>query len=162
MRVLSWSLTAAASTTIVQAHTMRLALNEVCTVEYAKPKLPSSDFIQGITFDPSTLTAVPVTNVSASSNFFSSATIEYCNVTFAYTHNGRDDPVLVVYWLPAPDKFENCYLSTGGDGYSIYSGPQSLPGGVIYGAVSGATDEGFGSIHKRRRCHAPRERNSQL
>jgi tannase len=141
---------------------MRLALNEVCTVEYAKSKLPSSDFIQGITFDPSTLTAVPVINASASSNFFSSATIEYCNVTFAYTHNGRDDPVLVVYWLPAPDKFENCYLSTGGDGYSIYSGPQSLPGGVIYGAVSGATDGGFGSIHKRRRCHAPRERNSQL
>ena len=81
---------------------------------------------------------------------FSDATINYCNVTFAYYNSGRSNKVNVVYWLPAPSVFQNRYLSTGGGGYAINSGVSggtaSLSRGVQYGAVSGLTDRGFGSI----------------
>ncbi|KAF3390662.1 Tannase [Penicillium rolfsii] len=125
------------------------SLEDVCTVEYAKSKLPASDFIQGITLDPSSITTNIVYNASTSAtgSFFPAATFSYCNFTMAYSHDGRKgDQVLIQYWLPDPAKFENRYLSTGGGGYAIYSGPQSLPGGVMYGAVAGATDGGFGSF----------------
>ncbi|KAJ5886968.1 Tannase [Penicillium subrubescens] len=125
------------------------SLKDVCTVEYAKSKLPASDFIQGITLDPSSVTTNIVYNASTSATgtFFPAATFSYCNFTLAYSHDGREgDQVLVQYWLPDPAKFENRYLSTGGGGYAINSGSQSLPGGVMYGAVAGATDGGFGSF----------------
>ncbi|KAL4817409.1 tannase and feruloyl esterase-domain-containing protein [Aspergillus spinulosporus] len=38
------------------------------------------------------------------------------------------------------------FLSTGGADYYINQGVQQLPGGLIYGAVSGSTDGGFGSF----------------
>jgi tannase len=86
-------------------------------------------------------------STSATGTFFPAATFSYCNFTLAYSHDGREgDQVLIQYWLPDPAKFENRYLSTGGGGYAIYSGSQSLPGGVMYGAVAGATDGGFGSF----------------
>lgn len=70
-------------------------------------------------------------------------------VTFAYTHNGRNDQVLLNYWLPTPASFKNRYLSTGGGGLAINSGTSSsgsLPGGILYGAVAGLTDGGFGGF----------------
>jgi tannase len=139
-----WSaaLTAIACATAITA----ASLEDVCTLEYAQYHLPASTFIQGITLDPASVTVNIVRNASTSadSTFYPAASFSYCNFTVAYSHNGRDDQVLVQYWLPDPAKFKNRYLSTGGGGYAINSGAQSLPGGVMYGAVAGATDGGFG------------------
>lgn len=72
---------------------------------------------------------------------------DYCNITFAYSHNGlADDVVHVTYWVPTPDKFQNRYVSTGGGGLAINSRSSSIPSGIIVGAVSGITDGGFGSF----------------
>lgn len=136
--------TAIAYTTTVCA----ASLKDVCTTAYARSALPTSTFIQGITLDPSSVTTNVVYNASTPSDgtFFPAATFSYCNVTFAYSHDGRGDQVLVQYWMPDPAKFENRYLSTGGGGYAINSGDRSLPGGVMYGAVAGKTDGGFGGF----------------
>ncbi|KAI4846966.1 tannase and feruloyl esterase [Aureobasidium sp. EXF-8845] len=68
------------------------------------------------------------------------------NITFAYGHAGRADRVLQEYWLPSPIKFKNRWMSTGGGGFAINSGSNSLPGGIIYGAAAGITDGGFGDF----------------
>lgn len=143
MRSAFKALAAAVSAVIVQAVT----LEDVCTTSYVQASLPSDDFYLGITIDPTSVVATPVSNAEVDDDpFFPDAAFDYCNVTFAYSHNGRDDQVLVAYWLPTPDNFQNRYLSTGGGGYAINSGNGSLPGGIIYGAVAGATDAGFGSF----------------
>ncbi|BCS00294.1 uncharacterized protein AKAW2_50635A [Aspergillus luchuensis] len=86
-------------------------------------------------------------NVSiSSSNFNPAATISYCDVTFNYTHTGRNDRVALTYWLPAPADFKNRFLTTGGEAYEINEGSStsgSLPGGLMYGAVASLTDGGF-------------------
>ncbi|KUL88943.1 hypothetical protein ZTR_03460 [Talaromyces verruculosus] len=150
MRQSTWykALAMAASAVVVQAASNQ-SLSSLCSVSYLQSTLPSAtDFIQGVTLDPSSITANLVSNSSiASSNMYPAAVIDYCNVTLAYSHNGRDDQVLVEYWFPSPEKFQNRYLSTGGGGYAINSGTQSLPGGVMYGAVSGLTDGGFGGFN---------------
>lgn len=146
MRSYFLSLAATALATVVQAAT----LNRLCTSTYVQASLPPTDFYLGTTIDPSSVTASPVTNASVSSqNFYPDAVFDYCNVTFAYTHNGRDDLVNVNYWLPTPANFKNRYLSTGGGAYAVNSGTGnsgSLPGGIIYGAVAGLTDGGFGGF----------------
>lgn len=150
MRQSSWSrgLAMAASAAVVQAASSQ-SLSSLCSVSYLQSTLPSAtSFIQGVTLDPSSITANVISNSSiASNNMYPAAVIDYCNVTLAYSHNGRDDQVLVEYWFPSPEKFQNRYLSTGGGGYAINSGTQSLPGGVMYGAVSGLTDGGFGGFN---------------
>lgn len=124
-----------------------LSLDDVCSATYAKSALPAAGSFEGIAIDPSSLTVTVTHNKSISSgSYYPAATISYCNVTFAYTHDGKDDKVHVQYWLPAPEKFENRYLSTGGFGYAINVEDTFLPGGIIYNAVSGATDGGFGSF----------------
>ncbi|KAJ9665464.1 hypothetical protein H2201_004346 [Coniosporium apollinis] len=144
MRSTFYALTTAASAAAVRA----VSLNDVCTTSYVQASMPSDDFYLGITIDPASVLANPVTNTSVrGQNDYPDATFDYCNVTFAYTHNGRNDTVHVRYWLPTPEKFQNRYLSTGGGGYAINSGTRSLPGGIIYGAVAGATDGGFGSFN---------------
>lgn len=126
-------------------------LDDVCTTSYVAAHLPADGFYgdYALTLNPNSVTANPVTNYSVgatTSVFFPAATFDYCNVTFAYTHDGRDDAVLLTYWLPTPEKFQNRYLATGGGGYAINSGLGSLPGGVMYGAVAGQTDGGFGAF----------------
>ncbi|KAI9702282.1 MAG: hypothetical protein M1820_006214 [Bogoriella megaspora] len=124
-----------------------ISLADVCTISHVQASLPSDDFYPGVTIDSSSVTAASVTNASVSGqNFFPDATFKYCDVNFAYSQDGRDDQVLVNYWLPAPSDFKNRYLSTGGGGYAINSGTMSLPGGIIYGAVTGRTDGGFGGF----------------
>lgn len=144
MRSASVAATAlAAAGSIAQAAT----LQDVCTSSYAKAALPADDFLAGVTIDPSTITASAVTNSSVSGSvYYPDATFDYCNVTFAYTHNGLDDQVYVQYWLPTPSNFQNRYLSTGGFGYAINSVSGNLPGGIIYGAAAGGTDGGFGGF----------------
>lgn len=138
-----WALTAAIFVAVVDA----AALGDVCTSSYVQASLPADDFYVGITIDASSVSATPVTNTSVTGQtFFPDATFDYCNISFAYAHNGRDDQVLLWYWLPAPESFQNRFLSTGGGGFAITSGSGSLPGGIIYGAAAGTTDGGFGSF----------------
>lgn len=142
MRTGHWALAIFATT--AQA----ASLIDVCTTFYAKSVLPeNSDFVtEGIDIDPSSLTVSLVNNATADSLYYPEATIDYCNVTFAYSHSGLDDKVHVQYWMPAPGIFKNRYLATGGFGYAINVESTFLPGGIVYGAVSGATDGGFGSF----------------
>lgn len=109
------------------------SLSDICTVAYAKDALPL-DVLQGVTVDPSSVSTNLVTNFTASSIFYPTSTFDYCNLTFAYSHNGIDgDIVHVQYWLPAPGQFKNRYVSTGGGGWAINSGSSSIPTGVIAG-----------------------------
>jgi len=136
------SLLAASEAVAQSAH-----LSEVCTKSYVQASLPSDDLILGVTIDPTSVVASPVIGASVSNpDYYPNGTIDFCNVTFAYSHNGRNDKVQVWYYLPAPSDFRNRYLSTGGGGYAINSGSRLLPGGVMNGAVAGATDGGFGSF----------------
>ncbi|KAL3475526.1 tannase [Aspergillus californicus] len=129
------------------ALTHAVSLSDVCTQSHVKSVLPSSDTIDSLLIDSSSITTNTVYNSSIpESNFYPAATIDYCNVTLAYSHPGKDDRVLLEFWFPAPNKFQNRWLSTGGGGYAINSGEESLPGGVQYGAASGITDGGFGGF----------------
>ncbi|KAK5123967.1 hypothetical protein LTR85_002164 [Meristemomyces frigidus] len=123
------------------------SLADICTTPYAKAHLPSDSTVDGITIDTSSVTAQATYNVSVSDEvMYPDATISYCNVTFAYSHNGLEDQVYVAYWLPAPSAFQNRFLATGGGGLAINSGNTSIAGGLPYGAVAGLTDGGFGSF----------------
>ncbi|KAH9828746.1 Feruloyl esterase [Teratosphaeria destructans] len=123
------------------------SLASICSVSALQAALPPSGFLNGITIDASSVTANAVYNQSyTDEDFYPNADITYCNVTFQYSHAGIHDNVVVQYWLPSPEKFQNRYLSTGGGAYQIFSGSTSLAGGIPYGAVSGGTDGGFGSF----------------
>ncbi|TVY78548.1 Tannase [Lachnellula suecica] len=139
--------------TVAAAVANAASLTDVCTPANVKASLPSDGSILGLTIDPVSLTVNTVMNASTSGqNMYPDAVFSFCNITFAYTHNGRNDQVLLNYWLPAPANFQNRYLSTGGGGLAINSGlttSGSLPGGVQYGAVSGLTDGGFGGFTKQ-------------
>ncbi|CZR55644.1 related to tannase precursor [Phialocephala subalpina] len=134
----------AAFSSMVQA----LTLDDLCTTSYITAHFPAVDFYDGITLDPTSINTTAVTNASTSGSvFFPDATFDYCQVTFTYSHNGRNDSVALTYWLPTPANFQNRYLATGGGGYAINGGTGStgsLPGGIEYGAVAGLTDGGFG------------------
>lgn len=134
----------AALSSVAQAVT----LDDLCTNSYITSHFPAVDFLDGITLEPSTINTTAYSNTSVPSNvFYPAATLDYCQVTFKYSHNGRNDSVALTYWLPSPANFQNRYLATGGGGYAINSGTGttgSLPGGVEYGAVAGLTDGGFG------------------
>ncbi|PYI04447.1 tannase and feruloyl esterase [Aspergillus sclerotiicarbonarius CBS 121057] len=123
------------------------SLTDICTDAYIKAALPAAGTFQGISMVPSSVSTSIQSNVSVSSNdFFPAATLNYCDVTFNYTHTGRGDRVALTYWLPAPADFKNRFLTTGGEAYNINEGTGtsgSLPGGVMYGAVAGLTDGGF-------------------
>ncbi|CAI7613324.1 unnamed protein product [Penicillium glandicola] len=134
------------ASTLVASAAATTSLSDICTTAYAKQALPL-DSLQGVTVDPSSVSTSLVTNFTAESVFYPTTTFDYCNVTFAYSHDGVDgDIVHVQYWLPAPGKFKNRYVSTGGGGWAINSGSTSIPTGVIVGGVSGLTDGGFGSF----------------
>lgn len=122
------------------------SLSDVCTTTYAKAALPANAY-PGTTIDSSSLTAEAYYNASfTDETMFPDATFDVCNVTFAYSHDGRDDRVLVTYWLPSPDKFQNRFLATGGGGLAINSGNTSVAGGIPHGAAGGLTDGGFGGF----------------
>ncbi len=136
---------AAAIATAVHAAT----LQEICSDSYVRAALPAADAFPGITINSSSVsTNITVNSSIAQSDWHNAATISYCNVTFAYSHNGiADDIVHVSYWVPAPSDFQNRYLSTGGGGLAINSGSSYIRMGITHGAVSGMTDGGFGSFN---------------
>ncbi|CAN8101589.1 unnamed protein product [Discula destructiva] len=135
----SWLLASAAASTASAA----ASLASVCTSDHALSALPA---VFGAVIDTTTVTAAPVYNrTTASGTFFPASTLNFCNVTFAYTHNGASDQVWVNYWLPEPANFANRFLATGGGAYAI-NNENNLPGGVMYGAATGRTDGGFGGF----------------
>ncbi|KAH8678036.1 feruloyl esterase-like protein B precursor [Xylariales sp. PMI_506] len=138
----------ALATAAILATVHCLTLDDICTVSYAQEALPAAGFYPGITIDSSSVTTALTSDYEVSSEWYPNATITYCNVTFAYSHDGlADDLVHVTYWIPAPDEFQNRYVSTGGGGLAINSGSSYIPTGIIVGAVSGITDGGFGSFN---------------
>ncbi|KAI1420411.1 tannase and feruloyl esterase [Xylaria sp. FL1777] len=145
MRPQSSAMALSLSSAIAGAQAVTLA--ELCTVDYVTTALPVEDLGLAVTIDPSSVSAALTTNKTVTSSWYQTAVIDYCNATFAYSHNGlADDIVHVSYLVPSPDKFSNRYLSTGGGGLAINSGSQYASGGVAVGAVSGITDGGFGSF----------------
>ncbi|KAJ5097733.1 hypothetical protein N7456_008454 [Penicillium angulare] len=141
------SLWAPAAAIVAATVASATSLSSICTDSYAKQALPL-DAIDGVTIDASSVSTSLVTNYTASSIFFPTDTFNYCNLTFAYSHDGIDgDLVHVQYWLPEPSKFKNRYVSTGGGGWAINSGSQSIPTAIIAGGVGGLTDGGFGNFN---------------
>ena len=109
------------------------SLSSICTDAYAKKSLPIGA-IDGVTIDASSVSTSLVENFTASSIFYPTTSFSYCNLTFAYSHDGIDgDIVHVQYWLPKPEDFKNRYVSTGGGGWAINSGSSSIPTGIIAG-----------------------------
>ncbi|KAF2967083.1 hypothetical protein GQX73_g6477 [Xylaria multiplex] len=146
MRPHSSALALGLSSTIAVSQAASLA--EICTVEYVTTALPVENLGLAVTIDPSSVSVALTTNRTVSSNWYQTAVIDYCTATFAYSHNGiNNDTVQVSYLIPAPDKFSNRYLSTGGGGLAINSGTTYTSGGVAVGAVAGITDGGFGSFN---------------
>ena len=134
-------------TAMVVACAHAKGLSDVCTSSFATGSLPTTDFFPGITIDYESVVATASYNATTRAQaMFPDSIFDFCNVTFSYSHNGRNDNVVLTYWLPAPSAFRSRFLSTGGGGYLISSGNGSLPGGVIYGATTGTTDAGFGSL----------------
>ncbi|OIW23907.1 tannase and feruloyl esterase [Coniochaeta ligniaria NRRL 30616] len=126
-------------------------LADVCTTSYVQSVLPADNFIQGTTLSAGSVTASAVTNytVPASSSNPGKSGLNFCNVTFSYSHTGYNDKVNLWFWLPAPPQFQNRYLSTGGGGLAITSGQNGLTAGVVHGAATGTTDGGFGGFSKQ-------------
>ncbi|KAF7517997.1 hypothetical protein G7054_g13601 [Neopestalotiopsis clavispora] len=120
---------------------------EACTADYVKAALPATGFIPGTTIDPDTVAVNAIGNYSAAATDGVAAVeaVAVCNVTFGYTHDGKDGQTNVWYYLPDPASFQNRFLSTGGGGFAITSGAGGLSGGLAYGAASGTTDAGLGS-----------------
>lgn len=123
------------------------SLASVCTTSHISSALSAIKSFNGITLNTDSVTANAVYNEThTGQTFFPDDTIDYCNVTFSYTHNGLNDTVLVGYYMPAPSDYKNRFLATGGGGFAINSGSRSGPGGVMYGAAAGYTDGGFGGF----------------
>ncbi|KAI9369214.1 tannase [Aspergillus egyptiacus] len=149
------ALFALAAAAAAAASTSASSLAAVCTVSHVRSILPSNGTLLGIDLIPSAVTA-SVYNASSSSGSSasttaggvamgvgmgaSSSTNDYCNVTVAYRHTGKNDKVVAKYAFPAPDQFKNRFYVAGGGGFSLSS---DATGGLEYGAVGGATDAGY-------------------
>ena len=69
-------------------------LEHICSPAYITQALPPSGYLKGITVDTSSVVATTVQNVSMTGTVdFPAATIDFCNVTWAYSHQGRSDKV---------------------------------------------------------------------
>ncbi|KAI0442425.1 tannase and feruloyl esterase [Xylaria telfairii] len=124
------------------------SLADICTVDHVTTVLPVEDLGLAVTVDTSSVSVALTTNKTVGSSWYPSAVVDYCTVTFAYSHNGlNNDTVHVSYLVPSPEKFSKRYLSTGGGGLAINSGTQYTQGGIVAGAVAGITDGGFGSFN---------------
>lgn len=126
------------------------SFDDLCTSSYIQSILPANLSILGIDFLPDTVSAA-VVNTSSSAGgsgmggssmggSSSGSSYIYCNVTFEYTHAGKDDVVEVKYAFPQVSDFEKRFYLAGGGGYSLSS---DATGGLSYGSVSGATSAGY-------------------
>ncbi|KAF3351208.1 hypothetical protein VD0004_g4455 [Verticillium dahliae] len=112
-----WALASTVSCAAAQA----TSLTELCSTSFAQSSLPAADFFPGLTIDADSVETTLVRNASASSEWYPTASFDYCNITFAYSHDG-------------------------GGGLAINSQKADIPTGVIVGALSGIADGGFGSF----------------
>lgn len=143
MRLLLLVLGSAAN---VLADTQSLA--SLCTVSNVQKALPAGQFT-GLSLKTTSVTANAVYNATAQgANVYPSKSgLSYCNVTFSYSHSGVYDTVNLWYYLPDPSTYKQRFLATGGGGESINSGSSALLQGLVYGAVAGLTDGGFGGFN---------------
>jgi tannase len=107
------------------------SLSDICSVTAVQSALPSNGTLSGIDLPPSTVTAANATSGSTT----------YCNITVSYVHTNTSNTVSLVYAFPDPSAFKNRFYVGGGGGYTLNS---AAGGGLDYGAVSGATDAGYG------------------
>jgi len=70
-------------------------LADICNVAYVQSVLPPSGLITGISPSSSSVTANTVTNYTATAGNTnpSKSSLDFCNVTFSYSHAGLNDKV---------------------------------------------------------------------
>lgn len=71
-----------------------------------------------------------------------SYTIDFCNVTVTYGHEGWNDTINVHVWLPAASSWNGRLQALGGGGYSASFGPLYTTQAVAKGFVAIDTDAG--------------------
>jgi tannase len=83
------------ASTILAPRACAATLASVCTTTYVLSVLPADNFIQGITINSASVTANAVTNYTVASGATTPATsgVDFCNVTFTYSHTGLNDKV---------------------------------------------------------------------
>ncbi|KAG7117318.1 Tannase like protein [Verticillium longisporum] len=79
-----WALASTVSCAAAQA----TSLTELCSTSFAQSSLPAADFVPGLTIDADSVETTLVRNASASSEWYPTASFDYCNITFAYSHDG--------------------------------------------------------------------------
>lgn len=82
-----WALASTVSCAAAQA----TSLTELCSTSFAQSSLPAADFFPGLTIDADSVETTLVRNASASSEWYPTASFDYCNITFAYSHDGMTD-----------------------------------------------------------------------
>ncbi|KAF8199829.1 Tannase/feruloyl esterase [Mycena galopus ATCC 62051] len=126
------------------------ALTSLCTATNVAKLFSLFTALPAVDYHIADISAVVVTNFtnapSASGPMWPTKTdLSFCNVTLSYSHINLQDSILNEFWLPDFSIYQNRFLATGGGGWSV-SGTNTLPAGLSYGAVSGATDGGFGGF----------------
>jgi tannase len=71
------------------------SLTDVCTTAYIQLALPVAGFITGITLSTVSVAANAVRNYSIATSTVNPGAngLDFCNVTFSYSHTGRNDKV---------------------------------------------------------------------
>ncbi|TGO10128.1 hypothetical protein BPAE_1062g00010 [Botrytis paeoniae] len=98
------------------------SLSSVCTTEHVQAAIPTSsdDIPDGITFNSSSLTTTLFSNYTVSGlTFWPEIVTSFCEASIAYSHENLDDQIVVSYFLPSPDTFQNRFVATGGSAYKI-------------------------------------------
>jgi len=70
------------------------SLSSICSVDYIKRSLPTSNTeLQGLVYGDVTANSVYNSSVEAGNNYPAVHGRNFCNVTVAYKHDGKDDTV---------------------------------------------------------------------
>jgi tannase len=70
------------------------SLSSICSVDYIKEKLPTDNTaLQGLVYGDVTANSVYNASVEAGNNYPAAIGRNFCNVTVAYKHDGKNDAV---------------------------------------------------------------------
>ena len=70
------------------------SLSSICSVDYIKASLPiDNTALQGLVYGDVTANSVYNSSVEAGNNYPAAVGRNFCNVTVAYKHDGKDDAV---------------------------------------------------------------------